>query len=150
MIGRCVPAGVLPDARIFRTSEAYRSGFSSLYLSSKRRGFLPGYRGRRLWTGGVSGVFLSTQDSRRVGPDCSRFRRHSLCRMLSAMHWFRRSTTPEAREPAHETEAMHADVHLAYKLVLAREPDREGLQHYTQLLARGLSFRALVDELLNS
>ena len=66
------------------------------------------------------------------------------------MHWFRRSATPEAREPALETEAIHADVHLAYKLVLAREPDLEGLRHYTQLLARGLSFRALVGELLNS
>ena len=66
------------------------------------------------------------------------------------MHWFRRSTTPEAREPALEAEATHADVHLAYKLVLAREPDLEGLQHYAQLVARGLSFRALVGELLNS
>jgi SAM-dependent methyltransferase len=66
------------------------------------------------------------------------------------MHWFRRSATPEAREPALETEAIHADVHLAYRLVLAREPDQEGLQHYAQLLGRGLSFRALVGELLNS
>jgi len=66
------------------------------------------------------------------------------------MQWFRRSTTPEAREPALETEAIHADVHLAYKLVLAREPDLEGLRHYAQLMTRGLSFRALVGELLNS
>jgi SAM-dependent methyltransferase len=66
------------------------------------------------------------------------------------MDWFRRSTTPGAREPALETEAIHADVHLAYKLVLARDPDLEGLQHYAHLLARGLSFRALVDALLSS
>ena len=45
---------------------------------------------------------------------------------------------------------MHADVHLAYQLVLAREPDLEGLQHYVQQLAGGLSFRALVGELMNS
>jgi Domain of unknown function (DUF4214) len=63
------------------------------------------------------------------------------------MKWFRRSTT-EMREPALETEAAHADVHLAYKLVLHREPDPEGLRHYAQLMARGLSFRALVGELL--
>ena len=64
MIGRCVPAGVLPDARTFCTSEAYRSGFSSFYLSWNPRGFLPGYRGRRLCAGGASGGLFSTQNSR--------------------------------------------------------------------------------------
>jgi SAM-dependent methyltransferase len=66
------------------------------------------------------------------------------------MQWFRRSTTPEAREPDLTTEAIQADAQLAYKLVLAREPDLDGLRHYAQRLARGLSFRALVGELLNS
>src|SRR5579872_1999487 len=66
------------------------------------------------------------------------------------MDRFRRSIAPEAGEPALETEAILADVHLAYKLVLARDPDPEGLQHYAQLLAQGMSFRALVGELLNS
>ncbi len=41
MIGRCMPAGVLPDATIFSTSAANRSGFSSLYFSWKARGFFP-------------------------------------------------------------------------------------------------------------
>ena len=66
------------------------------------------------------------------------------------MDRFRRSNPPEAREPALDAETMHADVHLAYGLVLEREPDLEGLRHYTQLLAQGLSFRALVGELLDS
>jgi SAM-dependent methyltransferase len=66
------------------------------------------------------------------------------------MPWFRRSTSPEAREPANQAEAIHAEVHLAYRLVLAREPDAEGLQHYSELLAQGLPFRALVGELLDS
>jgi len=57
---------------------------------------------------------------------------------------------PLVDEDKLETEAIHADVHLAYKLVLEREPDPEGLRHYTQSMARGLSFRALVGELLNS
>ena len=57
---------------------------------------------------------------------------------------------PPVDEDKLETEAIHADVHLAYKLVLEREPDPEGLRHYTQLLARGLSFRALVGTLLDS
>ncbi len=66
------------------------------------------------------------------------------------MRWSRRSSTPEASQPALDTEAIRADVHLAYQLVLAREPDPEGLQHYTQLVVRGLPFSALVRELLNS
>ena len=33
MIARCIPAGVLPDSTIFRTSASYRSGFNSLYFS---------------------------------------------------------------------------------------------------------------------
>lgn len=66
------------------------------------------------------------------------------------MHWFRRTITPDARKPTLDRETIHADIRLAYRLVLAREPDPEGLQHFGQLMARGLSFRALVEELLNS
>ena len=47
MIGRCVPAGVLPLAMTLATSPAYFSGWCSLYFSSKLRGFFPVYRGRR-------------------------------------------------------------------------------------------------------
>jgi SAM-dependent methyltransferase len=63
------------------------------------------------------------------------------------MRWFRRSTTADTRAAAVDTDA---DIRLAYQLVLAREADPEGLRHYGQLMARGLSFRALVDALLNS
>ena len=41
MMGRCVPAGVLPDASTFATVFALRCGSRSLYFSSNRRGFLP-------------------------------------------------------------------------------------------------------------
>ncbi len=43
-----------------------------------------------------------------------------------------------------------ADIHLAYELVLHRKPDPDGLRHYTALAARGLTFRALIDALMNS
>jgi SAM-dependent methyltransferase len=43
-----------------------------------------------------------------------------------------------------------ADIHLAYELVLRRKPDADGLRHYTALMARGLTFRALIDALMNS
>jgi SAM-dependent methyltransferase len=43
-----------------------------------------------------------------------------------------------------------ADVHLAYELVLRRRPDPDGLRHYAALAARGLTFRALIDALMNS
>jgi SAM-dependent methyltransferase len=43
-----------------------------------------------------------------------------------------------------------ADIHLAYELVLRRKPDPEGLRHYAALAGRGLTFRALVDALMNS
>jgi SAM-dependent methyltransferase len=66
------------------------------------------------------------------------------------MHWFRRTIRPDARTPDLDRETIHADVRLAYELVLAREPDPEGLQHFGQLMAEGRSFRALVEELLNS
>ncbi len=66
------------------------------------------------------------------------------------MAWFRRPATPEDREAVVETKVAEAEVQLAYKLALGREPEPEGLQHYAQLMARGLSFRALVGELLNS
>ena len=62
MIGRCMPAGVLPDARTFCISAGYRSGFSSLYLSWNSRGFLPGYRRRRLCVAGASGPVSGTGD----------------------------------------------------------------------------------------
>jgi SAM-dependent methyltransferase len=66
------------------------------------------------------------------------------------MRRLRRPTAPEVREPALDAEVIRADVQLAYKLVLAREPDVEGLRHYAQSMAQGLSFRALVGELQNS
>ena len=52
MIGRCIPAGVFPDATTLATSSAYCDGFSSLYFCSNLRGCEPGYRGRR---GGLPG-----------------------------------------------------------------------------------------------
>jgi SAM-dependent methyltransferase len=66
------------------------------------------------------------------------------------MSLFRRSSTPERREPTAGENVTDADIHLAYKLVLDRAPDREGLIHYGRLVARGLPFRALIDALLNS
>ncbi len=41
MIGRCVPAGVLPAERTFSASKGYRAGSSSLYFSANLRGFFP-------------------------------------------------------------------------------------------------------------
>ena len=61
MIGRCMPAGVLPDARTFCTSAGYRSGFSSLYLSWNARGFLPGYRRRRVCAGARQGQYRARE-----------------------------------------------------------------------------------------
>ena len=66
------------------------------------------------------------------------------------MHWFSRTIAPDARTPTVDKETIDAEVRLAYELVLAREPDPEGRRHFGQLMAEGLSFRALVEELLNS
>ena len=41
MIEMCIPAGVFPFWMIFTMSSWYFSGFSSLYFSSKRRGYFP-------------------------------------------------------------------------------------------------------------
>jgi SAM-dependent methyltransferase len=49
-----------------------------------------------------------------------------------------------------DAQTTDADIHLAYRLVLGREPDPEGLRHYGQLAEQGLSFKALVDVLLDS
>src|SRR5687768_16016549 len=48
MIGRCVPAGVLPDSTTFCSVSGYFSSACSLYFSENLRGYLPEYRGRRL------------------------------------------------------------------------------------------------------
>ena len=48
MIGRCMPAGVFRP-RGSSALRGYCAGFSSLYFSWYSRGFLPGYRRRRLW-----------------------------------------------------------------------------------------------------
>ena len=40
-MGRCVRAGVCPRSITFSSTAGYRSGFSSLYFSSSRRGCLP-------------------------------------------------------------------------------------------------------------
>ena len=41
IMGRCIPAGVLPPSTILRMSSGYFSGWCSLYLSWKFLGFLP-------------------------------------------------------------------------------------------------------------
>ena len=51
MIGRCIPAGVLPEAMTLAMVSACCAGLCSLYFSSNRRGFRPLYRTRRLCGG---------------------------------------------------------------------------------------------------
>src|SRR3954468_11413972 len=46
--------------------------------------------------------------------------------------------------------AIDADIELAYQLVLKRSPDREGLASYRRLMAQDMTFRALVDALMDS
>ena len=70
MIGRCMPAGVLPDARIFCTSAGYRSGFSSLYLSWNSRGFFPGIAGAAC-AQVVRPAIVQTHAYRRLDPEGS-------------------------------------------------------------------------------
>src|SRR5579862_174715 len=61
-----------------------------------------------------------------------------------------RRTGTEQGGDAGPATAAESDLDLAYRLVLNRNPDPEGRRHYGELIARGLSFRALVDALLAS
>ena len=66
------------------------------------------------------------------------------------MAWFRRSSIPIARATAVAGREADADVRLAYRLVLNREADEAGIRYYSRLMAQGLTFRGLIDALLNS
>jgi SAM-dependent methyltransferase len=66
------------------------------------------------------------------------------------MAWFRRSSIPIARATVIAGREGDADVRLAYRLVLNREADQEGIRHYSRLMAQGLTFRGLIDALLTS
>ena len=60
MIGRCMPAGVLPDARIFSTSAAYLLGVQLLVLLVEPARMLAGVADPPGWGGGASEVTSST------------------------------------------------------------------------------------------
>ena len=65
---------------------------------------------------------------------------------------FKRRTRPVAEE-AHavpDRAIGQADVALAYRLILCREPDAEGLAHYLGAASSGLTLRGLLDALLAS
>ena len=66
------------------------------------------------------------------------------------MTWFRRTSPPPIPGAAGDEHATSADIRLAYELVLHRQPDPDGMRHYEGLVARGLSFRALIDALMHS
>jgi FkbM family methyltransferase len=52
--------------------------------------------------------------------------------------------------PAVEDRATEEDIHYAYRLILKRDPDQEGLAHYRQLVADGLSLDRLIRSFINS
>jgi SAM-dependent methyltransferase len=61
--------------------------------------------------------------------------------------WF--GSRSPARAPA-DRAVGRDDVVLAYRLVLGRDPDEDGLRRYTAAAGNGLSLRALLDDLLAS
>jgi SAM-dependent methyltransferase len=62
------------------------------------------------------------------------------------MRLFRR----RVREAAPGRAAVPADIALAYRLILRREPDAEGMAHYEARIAAGLTIDALIQSLLTS
>lgn len=65
------------------------------------------------------------------------------------MSWLRRKGKPAA-DPATTRDATEADVLLAYRLILKRDPDVEGHAHYSARVRAGMSVRDLVSGLLES
>ena len=64
------------------------------------------------------------------------------------MSWFSR---PGDAPPARRTEpASVSDIKLAYRLILKRDPDPEGLAAYRQRIESGLTVEELIDSLLTS
>jgi FkbM family methyltransferase len=59
--------------------------------------------------------------------------------------WLRRPSGQPSGDRATE-----ADIYYAYRLILQREPDPEGLAHYRRLVAEGLSLDRLVRSFVNS
>jgi FkbM family methyltransferase len=54
------------------------------------------------------------------------------------------------RTPADGDRATDEDVYFAYRLILRREPDREGLAAHRRLVAEGLSLHQLIHSFFNS
>lgn len=63
------------------------------------------------------------------------------------MGWFDR--TPKRAAPS-GTRAAESDVHHAYRLLLGRDPDEAGLQHYGQRVREGLTLEELIREFVRS
>jgi SAM-dependent methyltransferase len=69
------------------------------------------------------------------------------------MFWNRRKETAPAAAQISVPVDLHAiesDVHHAYRLILGREPDPEGLRHYVGRVRDGLPLTELIGSLLNS
>ena len=67
------------------------------------------------------------------------------------MRWIRRASkisSPERSSP--DLSARDADIRHAYRLILGREPDAEGLRHYRERVASGLPLTTLIASLLDS
>jgi FkbM family methyltransferase len=65
------------------------------------------------------------------------------------MAWFNRSR-PEEPSPSDPARATEADVRHAYRLLLKRDPDPAGLDHYQQRVRDGLSLDELIAEFVRS
>jgi FkbM family methyltransferase len=65
------------------------------------------------------------------------------------MSWFERFTK-HVPPPADLDRATETDIYYAYRLILKRDPDPDGLAHYTRLVREGLSLDRLIRSFVNS